>query len=224
MQKSAIILESSYLASNIYKTILRSENCHVDLALHFEDIDVLMRERRYDVIVIGSSLFSNEKWTAILSRNPLLKEICKIFIGSGKAEPSDFIQLKRPFNPNQLIDVTGLQAPPKALSNYDDKTKDGAEPQGNRRIFERKPHRLNVNLNDEKGEPIISLVAMDISHGGMFLEGPIPFSVGSLAFLSFDTGVEKISISVQVVRVTSKGVGVRFMGLPQGVADLITSF
>ncbi|MBI2341136.1 MAG: PilZ domain-containing protein [Deltaproteobacteria bacterium] len=224
MQKSAIILESSYLAANIYKTILGSADCRVDLAFHFEDIDVLMRERRYDTIIIGSGLFSDEKWAVSLKHNPGLEEICKIFIGFGDIGPSNFNRLRRPFKPNQLIRLAGFQVSDGTFSSYDDEVNGGAGSKGNRRIFERKSRRLNVCLDDEKNEPIISLVAADVSYGGMFLEAPLSFSIGSLAFLSIDTGAKKIPVSVQVVRSTPKGIGVRFIGLPKEAADFIASF
>lgn len=203
-----IVVDSSWLVVNLCRSILPMANV-VDCTTHIEDIDVLLSERRYDAIILGEGVFSLEKWDKTLARNPKLLNLKKIFISNSKAPaPKGFDGILRPFTADELQKKLGF-LPKKVIK----KGKTGTRNFSNKRIFERKKIKSRVYFNDELGVPVIKLLARDLSLGGMFVEGgEIDLKKGSLLFISFEEGGRQVNVTGEVVRITEKGFGIRFLG------------
>lgn len=104
-----------------------------------------------------------------------------------------------------------------------------------RRVFPRRLIKTKVVFEDEFGEGLICLDAVDISLGGVFLNADIPMKTGSYVFLSFYLPETKIEIRAtgQVARVVrsdegasneKEGVGVRFVGLSNESVQAIQEY
>ena len=87
--------------------------------------------------------------------------------------------------------------------------------QEERRVFKRCPIKTEVFFEDENGDKLFYVYSRDISLGGIFLEGELPFRSGSLILVSFSLPDHKRSIHVtgEVMRHAGEGVGIRFAGL-----------
>lgn len=91
-------------------------------------------------------------------------------------------------------------------------------PSTNRRILPRKVVAMDVIFEDEAGEGIIRLRAINVSLGGLFIADNIPIRVGSHAFLSFTLPDQPVACHLvgEIVRVDRpNGMGVRFVDIPQ---------
>ena len=179
---------------------------------------MLLREQDYDNLLVGDGIYEEKGWNALVARNPSIRRMRLVFIGSSGGTPDGFVCLKRPFMPSELYNVLGMSYPlnpEEIMSNI------APSPDTDRRIFERSKFDTNVSFDDEQGRPITYLKARDISLGGLFLEGSVPLQVGALAFLSFELDGRKVSVTGQVVRKPSGGLGIRFLGLSKDAQELI---
>ncbi len=221
MAKHTIILDKSYLLQNVCRTILVNPSHFVEAATYLEDIDVLLREQKFDNIILGESAYIEEEWNLLVARNPSIKGMKKIFINEADTTPQGFSLLKRPFKPFELFDILEISHPldPEELIKHTTDT-----PFNDRRVFQRNIIETNVYFDDEFGKPITYLAAKDVSLGGLFLEGSIPLQVGALAFLSFELNGERISTTGQVVRRPTGGIGIRFLGLSKEAESIINKF
>jgi hypothetical protein len=216
MLNHAIILEKSLLSANIYRAILESHNVMAETVTNMEDIDVLLREANFRYIVVGEESFDETRWKALVKRNPEIAAIKKIFVTMSKdlEKINGFDLITRPFSTQEFVNIClsrggNVVAKKNSLAP-------APEQVNNRRIFERKSFNTKMFLVDEKQRPVIYLWGRDISLGGLYLENDIKFKRGSLLLISFIYSGKNINVTAQVVRSDKNGVGVRFLGLPDG--------
>lgn len=94
-----------------------------------------------------------------------------------------------------------------------------------KRVYPRRPWRGRVVFEDEFGQGLIFLHALDISLGGIFLKEVPPIQTGTHLFLSFVLPGKSrpLKATGQVVRFVehgeegkkNRGVGIRFVHLPE---------
>lgn len=221
MRKDCIVLDNSWLAQNIYRSILQ-DRCLLESALHMADIDVLLGEGQFGLLIVSEGSFSIEEWNLVRIRNPALIDMKKIFIGDGKYVPDGFLLLKRPFGPAEFLRLVVGKEP--ALKTAKRHGKRGTINIYDRRIFQRNSLNIQVYFLDELGRPLVYLNAKDISLGGVFLEGTIFLRTGSMAYLSFKLDGKELFITAEVVRTHGGGMGLRFMGLSDEAESSIRSY
>ncbi|PIR16699.1 MAG: hypothetical protein COV46_07300 [Deltaproteobacteria bacterium CG11_big_fil_rev_8_21_14_0_20_49_13] len=221
MKKYLILIDKSWLAQNVFRSVL-SSSFEVDMGFHLEDINVLASEQKPALLVISENAHDEKEWLSLEKRRPLVKKIKKIFISKKAKAPGGFLLLKPPFKPEELLrlcDCGGDKKSKKKVAARSIKKNIGSK-----RAFARNILTTKVFFNDEIGNPLIYMNARDISLGGMFIEGGIPLKAGSLAFISFGIKGKPVTVTGQAVRVDDGGIGVRFMGLPDEARKLIGSY
>ncbi|MBI4366755.1 MAG: PilZ domain-containing protein [Deltaproteobacteria bacterium] len=113
---------------------------------------------------------------------------------------------------------------------------------GEQRCFPRIGVRIPLVCEDELGEPLLALTATNLSAGGLYLEGDVPFRIGSRVLLALplprrttDAGGpvppehgagETLRLVGEIVRAEQvepmqrrKGMGIRFIEVPRATRE-----
>lgn len=216
MSIHAIILEKSLLSANIYRAILDNHDITAEIVTNVEDIDVLLREANFKLIIVGEESFDEKRWGALVKRNPEIAVSKKIFVTTSKdfREAKGFNFITRPFSSQEFVNICLSHEKNRAFKDRGSPLE--LEQVSNRRIFKRKAFNTKMFLIDEHQRPVIYLWGRDVSLGGLYLESDIKFKKGSLLAISFIHSGKNVDVTAQVVRSDENGVGVRFLGLPDG--------